>query len=359
MRESILEPPRTSAATPAAGGPLQSMPARLMAHRFSEIEMRIVLCYPVHDGHLAQISSVAPNAEVIDAGQQRIPEEIFDADIFCGHAKERPIDWEAVVAKGRLRWIQSSAAGMDHCLVPPVVGSDILVTSASGLFADQVAEQTLALLLGLLRGLPTFFRAAQRREFIRRPTGDLHNKTIGIIGFGGNGRRLAELLSPFHTRLLATDLFPINRPQYVERLVGADQQEEVFRAADILILCVPLTDTTRGMINRKSLALMKPGVVIVNVARGPVIVENALVDAIESGHVGGAGLDVTEQEPLPASSRLWEQPNVIISPHVGAQSARRYDDATQLFCNNLQRYLHNQPLVNLVDKQLGFPRPDM
>ena len=101
---------------------------------------------------------------------------------------------------------------------------------------------------------------------------------------------------------------------------------------------------------------MKPGALLINVARGPVVVEQALIDALESGHLGGAGLDVTEVEPLPLDSRLWDLPNVIITPHVGAQSKSRFDDATDLFCENLHRYLQHQPLRNLVDKQLGFPR---
>jgi D-3-phosphoglycerate dehydrogenase len=219
-----------------------------------------------------------------------------------------------------------------------------------------VAEQTLALLLGLLRSLPVFFRAAQRKEFIRRPTADLHRTTIGIIGLGGNGRRLAEVLAPFRTRILATDYFPVDRPPQVEQLLPPDQLGTLLPQCDIIILCVPLTETTRGMIDAQALAAMKPGAVLINVARGPVVVESALVDALVTGHLSGAGLDVTEVEPLPASSRLWDLPNVIITPHVGAQARTRYDDATGLFVENLGRYLRREPLVNVVDKRLGFPR---
>ncbi|MBM4088096.1 MAG: D-2-hydroxyacid dehydrogenase [Planctomycetes bacterium] len=318
--------------------------------------MRIALCYPVEDRHIRQIASVAPGAEIIDAGEERIGEEILRADVFCGHAKVHPIRWDRVVASGRLRWIQSSAAGIDHCLTAPVAESSILLTSASGVFADQVAEQTFALLLGLLRGLPVFFRAAQRKEFVRRPTADLHETTVGILGFGGNGRRLAELLAPFRTRIWATDYFPYDRPQTVERLLPPQRCADVLRASDIVVLCVPLTDQTRGMMNRQTLGAMKRGAVLINVARGPVVVEEALVEALESGHLSGAGLDVTEVEPLPPTSRLWDLPNVIITPHVGAQSRRRYDDVTNLFCDNLHRYLQGRPLRNLVDKRLGFPR---
>ena len=112
--------------------------------------MRIVLCYPVEPRHIEQIAAAAPQAELVDAGQERIAQEIHAADIFCGHAKV-PLDWDQVVRRGRLRWIQSSAAGIDHCLVPSVIASDITVTSASGVLADQVSEQATALLFGLLR----------------------------------------------------------------------------------------------------------------------------------------------------------------------------------------------------------------
>jgi D-3-phosphoglycerate dehydrogenase len=320
--------------------------------------MHIVLGYPVEQRHIDQIAAVAPKAIVTAAEQPDIPEAVMEADVFCGHAKDRPVAWDEVVAQGRLQWIQSSAAGMDHCLTPSVITSEITVTSASGLFADQVAEQTLALLFGLLRGLPVFFRAGLQREFIRRPTGDLHGMTVGIVGFGGNGRRIAETLLPFRVRIMATDMFPIKKPDYADALLPADCLEQVLEASDAVILCVPLNEQTRGMIAARQLGYLKPGATLINVARGPVVVEADLVSALQSGHLGGAGLDVTEIEPLPASSPLWDLPNVIITPHVGAQSATRYDDVTRFFGENLRRYLQGEPLQNrLADKQLGFPRP--
>jgi D-3-phosphoglycerate dehydrogenase len=237
--------------------------------------------------------------------------------------------------------------------VPEVIASDIVVTSASGLFADQVAEQTLALLLGLLRGLPTFFRAAQKKEFIRRPTLDLHGSTIGIVGLGGNGTRIAQVLRPFKTRIIATDMFP----EECDAVWPADQLGLLLAESDVVILCVPLNAQTRHMIAEKELARMKPGSLLINVARGEVVKESALVSALQSGHLGGAGLDVTEIEPLPASSPLWDLPNVLITPHVGAQSRRRADDTTSLIYDNLRRYFSGQKLFNVVDKTLGYPTP--
>lgn len=319
--------------------------------------MRIVLCYPVDKRHLEQIQAAAGDAEVVNAGQTRVNEELPSADIFCGHAKV-PVDWQRVVDGGRLKWIQSSAAGMDHCLTPPVIDSEIVVTSASGLFANQVAEQTLAILFGMIRSMPTFYQAQQKKEFIRRPTDDLHGKTVGIVGFGGNGRRLAEILAPFNIRIVATDLFPPKQPPpYVDSVWHADELPQLLRESDVTILCAPLNDQTHGMIAAEQFGHMKDGAYLVNVGRGKLVVESDLVYALESEKIAGAGLDVTEIEPLPETSPLWNMPNVIITPHVGAQSAVRVDTSTAFFCDNLSRFQSGQPLMNLVDKKLGFPIP--
>ncbi len=197
---------------------------------------QIVLCYPVEAKHIEQIAAAMPEAEIIDAGQQRIAEELFRADIFCGHAKV-PVDWDGVVRQGRLRWIQSSAAGMDHCLVPSVIESDIVVTSASGVLADQVAEHTIALVTGWCRSLPTFFVRQQKKEFIRRPTRDLTRSTVGIVGLGGDGRRLARVAQAFDTRILATDMFPVDKPDGVEALWPADRLDDLLAAVGYSSCC--------------------------------------------------------------------------------------------------------------------------
>jgi len=316
--------------------------------------MRIVLCYPAEPRHVRQIAATAPTAEVIDAGQSHVAEALLDADIFCGHAKV-PVAWDAIVRRGRLRWIQSSAAGVDHCLTELVIESDIVVSSLSGVLADQVAEHTVALITGWLRSLPAFFRAQQAKVYRRLPTRDLHHATIGIVGLGGVGRRLADILKEFKVRILATDWCPVDKPRHVEALWPPDRLGDLLAAADIVALSAPLNRFTRGMINANTLARMRPGALLVNVARGPLVVERDLVAALDAGHLGGAVLDVAEHEPLPETSRLWDFDNVMITPHVGGQSARRIDGCTDFFCQNLQNYLQGRPLVNRVDKRLGFP----
>ncbi len=317
--------------------------------------MRIVLCYPVESRHCRQIAAAAPEAQIVDAGQERIAAELFTADIFCGHAKV-PVDWDGVVRQGRLKWIQSSAAGMDHCLVPSVVASKIVVTSASGVLANQVAEHAIALITAWLRSLPVFFRAQQAKEFVRRPTRDLHHATVGIVGLGGVGRRLAQLLHPFQTRILATDLFPVDRPEGVEALWPADRLPDLLGESDVVVLSLPLNDSTRGLIDARALAKMKPTALLANMARGPLVVTDDLVAGLRTGCPAGAVMDVTDPEPLPPRSPLWEMPNAIITPHVGGQSAWRIDDMTNMFCENLRRWQAGEPLINfLADKKLGFP----
>ncbi|HEY2761069.1 MAG TPA: D-2-hydroxyacid dehydrogenase [Pirellulales bacterium] len=316
--------------------------------------MRIVLCYPVEPKHVAQIQTAAPYAQIVDAGQEHVAAELYHCDVFCGHPKV-PVDWDGIVRGDRLKWIQSSAAGLDHLLAPSVVRSEIVITSASGVLSDQVAEHTVAMVTGLLRGMPTFFRAQQAKEYIRRPTRDLHHTTVGIVGFGGVGRRVAELFAPFKTRILATDLFPIDKPAHVAELWHADRLDELLSAVDVLILSVPLTNQTRWMIDAKKLGLMKQGAVLANMARGKLVVENDLVAALESGHLFGAVMDVAAEEPLPPASKLWELPNVMITPHVAGQSKWRIDNMTDFFCANLLRYMTGKSLLNLVDKKLGFP----
>ena len=323
----------------------------------------IVTCFPLSESDANSIRTAAPdNFDVIVANQENISEEIFKARIFCGHAKV-PVDWERVVANGKLKWIQSSAAGLDHCLVPPVIESKILVSGCSGLFAPQVGEQMMSLLTGLIRRSPVFFKAQQAKQFIRRPTDNLFGKTVGIAGLGGNGQRIAQILRPMVSRILATDCFVESVKNLVDqgvvdKILPAESLEEMLPEIDILIITLPLSATNEKRIGKKQFDLLRPGAYVVNVGRGSVIETKSMVDSLSSGRLGGAGIDVVEPEPLPESSPLWGMDNVIISPHVGAQSPLRIPVTIDLFCKNISRFLEGKTLLNQVDKTLGFPRPE-
>lgn len=317
----------------------------------------IVLCFPAEERHIAQIRKVADGYQVIHASQSEIGERLFEADIFYGHAKV-PVDWPAVVEQGRLKWIQSSAAGLDHCLHHSVVESDIIVSGCSALFADQVAEQTMAILFGLIRSMPAFHSAQGNREYNRLPTDLLHGKTIGIVGFGGNGRRIASALQTFAGRIIATDCFPeFDAPEYVE-VRHNDELKSLFADSDVIIATLPLSDANEQLIGASEFAACKTGTYFVNVGRGSVVDHDALCGVLKNGKLAGAGLDVFDPEPIPKDHPIWGFPNVIITPHVGAQSPYRVDSSTRLFCENFSRYHSGETLLNLVDKRIGFPRPE-
>jgi len=323
----------------------------------------IVLCFPLQESHVAQIRKTSgDDFDVIVSSQETIGRDIFDADIFCGHAKT-PVDWAEVVKRGRLQWIQSSAAGLDHCLAPEVIQSPIVVSGCSALFSNQVAETALALLLGLTRRLPVFFRAQQDREYVRRPTDDLFGKTVAILGFGGNGQRIAQTLRPMVDRIVASDWFPESCQPHIENglvdeIFPHQQTEQMLKTADVVIVTLPLSDANEHSFGDDQFAACKPGVYFVNVGRGSVVQQDALIRSLQSGHVGAAGLDVADPEPIEPTSPLWELENVMITPHVGAQSARRIPVTVDLFCENLNRYRDGKAPLNLVDKPLGFPRPE-
>ena len=320
--------------------------------------MNLLLCYPVREHHIARVRETWPGLNLLFADQNNRDESeklLFEADYFCGHVKKM-VNWDAVVRQGRLRWIQSSAAGMDHCLVPAVVESDIIVTSASGLLADQVAEHTMALVLGWMRSLPVFFEAQKQREFVRRPTRDLTRATVGIVGFGGNGRRVAQVMAPFQVRILATDMFPEDQPAHVAELWPDNRLNDLLAESDVVLLNLPLNDTTHYLFDASRLAKMKKDALLVNMARGPIVDTDALVSALNAGSIAGAVVDVTDPEPLPKSHPLWNCPNVMITPHVGGQFRWRNDDVTDLLCENIRRFRSGEPLINLLtDKKLGFP----
>jgi D-3-phosphoglycerate dehydrogenase len=158
---------------------------------------------------------------------------------------------------------------------------------------------------------------------------------------------------------MATDYYPVEKPDYVEALFPVERTDEALFDADLVIVTLPLYERTQKFVDAGHFAAMKPGAFFVNVARGQVVDEAALIDALASGKLAGAGVDVAEVEPLPAESPLWAMPNVLITPHVGAQSARRIDDATDLFLYNFERFLRGEPILNLVDKELGFPHPSV
>lgn len=339
----------------------------------------LVVCFRqgvVEDYLIREMQDAWPEVDVINVGQKDLAAALLEADYFCGHAKV-PVDWDQIVASGRLKWIQSSAAGMDWCLVPSVIESDIEITTASGALADQVAEHTMGLLLASLRSLPAFFsdqygksqefhsqndqnvlESSKFRQFVRLPTKDLTGATVGIIGFGGVGRRLSQVLAPWKVKILATDLFPQHKPDHVAELWPPDRIDELLSQSDIIVLSLPLNQTTRYYLDEEKFRKIKPGALLANVARGPLLKTSLLIEALKSGALSAAVLDVTDPEPLPKEHELWDAPNLIITPHVAGQAAWRFEMIVKLFVENVKRRKSGQALINRLSsegKRLGFP----
>ena len=284
--------------------------------------MRIVLCYPVETQHIKQISAAFPEAEVVAAGQERIAEEILEADIFCGHAKV-PVPWDEVVRRGRLRWIQSSAAGLDHCLVPEVVASEILVSSASGVLAPQVTDHTRGPADGLFA----------------EPTGVLcRGSEAGIHPLAHPGPVRYDRRHCRHGRQRAADRPgsqgisrlrsspPIGSPTPIRATsmscILPEKLDEILPRVDSLILAAPLTSETRGMMDARRLSLMKGDAVLVNVARGPLVVEADLVDALEGRPPLGRGCGRDRGGAPPGREPVLGLSRVRSSPPTSAASGR-------------------------------------
>ena len=269
--------------------------------------MRIVLCYPVEPQHIARIQAAWPEAEIIDAGQERVADELLDADIFCGHPKV-PVPWDETVRRRRLLWIQSSAAGLDHCLVPSVVAADITVTSASGVLANQVADHTIALLAGVLRSFPTFFQRSRNANSPAAPRATCTAPASASSASAATAAASPECSNHSKPRSSPPTGSPIRSRRTSTKCCPPTPSTRSCPDIDILILAAPLTSHTRNMIDARRLRLLPHDAVLINVARGPMVVEQDLVDVLASGHLWGAGVDVTEPEPLAVESPLWTSP---------------------------------------------------
>jgi phosphoglycerate dehydrogenase-like enzyme len=284
---------------------------------------------------------------------------IADAEVYFGFGIARDAFREA----RRLRWVHSGAAGIGGSLFPEMLDSEVLLTNSAGIYAEPMADQALAMMLYFTRALDgavAGMRAREwRREAIVGPGGgvtELAGAVVGIVGYGGIGRALGRRASALGMRIwaLRRSRPAGEQPEEVERISGASGLEELLCGSDYVVLTVPETSETKGLIGERELALMPRSSVLINVARGRILDEEALAAALSAGRLRGAGLDVFREEPLPPDSPLWELDNVLITPHIGGTSQRFWDRQTELMIRNIGNYLADLPLENLVDKRLGY-----
>jgi D-2-hydroxyacid dehydrogenase (NADP+) len=255
-----------------------------------------------------------------------------------------------------LKWIQLTSAGADRLLQSGIVGTSVIVTTASGLHATPIGEYVLTVMLMFAKGAPRFLRAQLRREWARFMPSELYGKTVGIIGLGNIGGEVARLSKAFGCRVLAIRRSAVQRAsdEHADEVLPPSGLPYLLRESDYVVLATPLTAETRGMIAGPQLRMMKPTAVLVNIARGPVVVEADLVRALSEGWIAGAALDVFEREPLPPDSPLWDLENVILTPHISGGTEIYNQRAVAIFTDNIRRFLTGQPLRNVVDPSRGY-----
>jgi len=294
-------------------------------------------------------------------GATDIPGELLDligdAEVYCGFGIPR----QAFLSARRLRWIHSGAAGVGGSLFPELRDSDVLLTNSAGTYAESMAEHVLAMMFFFSRGLDVATRGRDAGRWTHaRLAGqeglvtELGGLTLGIVGYGGIGQGLARRAKALGMTVRAIRRTHGGLPPELDLLAGPEGLPDLLSGSDFVVLTIPETSETRQLIGAQELAIMRPGSVLINVARGGVIDEQALIDALTERRLRGAGLDVFAREPLPADSPLWKMENVLVTPHVGGVSPEFWARETDLIVRNIRRYLGGKGLENEVRKELGY-----
>ncbi|MCX6021658.1 MAG: D-2-hydroxyacid dehydrogenase [Chloroflexi bacterium] len=254
-----------------------------------------------------------------------------------------------------LRWVQAPTVGTDLLAASGIrARSDVTLVVAAGVNAVSVSEWALSAILALCKQTPRLMAAQRQKVWLRADLEELAGKTVGVVGLGQIGRRIAQMCKAFGTTVLGLRRSASGLVPGIDELLPPDGLNELLDRSDIVVLAAPLTAETRGMIDAAALQRMGPTAYLVNLGRGPLVDEAALIAALRAGVIAGAALDVFDQEPLPPSSPLWEMPNVFLTAHVGGLT-RQYDNrVTDLFVENLTRYLNGEPLQGAVDWERGY-----
>ena len=318
--------------------------------------MEILIYYPFTDEqidgfrHLAQSSG--NHNVVVAASEEEAVEAAPDVEVIMGGFPP-----SVCAAAPNLRWIQSFSAGMDKFLFPEIVERDeVEISNVAGLYASQGGEHAWALLLALTRQLPAAVHNMEKKQWQSGPVIEVTGGTLGIIGMGGFGMEMAKRAQGYDMTILAVDPVRTDRPDVVSELKPSTPENirELLRRSDVVMTACPLTTETYHLISTEELVLMKPTSYLINVTRGGIIDEPALIEALRTGEIAGAGLDVTEKEPLAQDSPLWDAPNLILTPHRAGASQHRPRKIYEFFLENLQRYVNGEQPRNIIDKDRGF-----
>jgi len=271
------------------------------------------------------------------------------------------LSYSMVEHASRLRWVHSTAAAVGILPLKELAAREILVTNSRGIQAAAMAEFVIGGLLVLSRRFHLMLAAQRERRWVQDElTRDVwpwsvRGRRMTIVGFGTTGQEVARRAHAFGMRVIGIRRrVEQPKPEFVDRIVGPGELDEALRGCDVLVIAAPFIAETDGLIGGERLAMLKPGAIVINVARGQIIDETALIAALEKGHLGGAVLDVFRHEPLDPASVLWSMPNVIISPHVSGVRPDHWDEVIDLFAENLRRFQRGDPLLNPVNVRAGY-----
>jgi phosphoglycerate dehydrogenase-like enzyme len=317
--------------------------------------IKIVCAEKLTPAEVEQIRSAGKNIALrMLSDRSELKNHAADAEVILG-----VVDRETMMAAKNLKWVQTWAAGVES-LPKELMEHQCALTNMQRVFAPVIAETAIGLLLSLTRGLtqdsiPAFKERKWKRGEPGAPLIDLYKKTIGIVGMGGIGSETARRLHyGFDMRVLATDAKPMPKPDFVAELREPGWLIEMVPQVDVLMSAAPLTNVTRQMFNESVFRKMKPAAYFINVSRGGLVDQNALVRALKEKWIAGAGLDVATPEPLPPENPLWDCPNLVITPHNSGNAPIRQLRLVSLVAENVRRYSNGLPLLNVVDKARGY-----
>jgi len=305
------------------------------------------------DALKSRVREVAPGARIVEAQTaEEAAAAAADAQVVAGTGR---LFGGGLVANARsLRWVRAMSAGVEH-FCPHLEGvEDVVLTNARGAHPLPIAEHFLGMLFALTHRLPEFLAQQARREWKRLELVEVRGMTLLVLGLGNLGREIAAAARGVGLRVAGYDPYLAFAAAVVDRLYQAGELTQALGDADLVACSVPLTPASRGMLGSAQFSAMRAGAYFFNLSRGGVVDEPALVEALRSGHLAGAGLDVFAAEPLPQDSPLWEMPNVIVTPHVAAASPQTGQRTEDVFVRNLGRFVKGQPLLNVVDVKRGF-----
>jgi len=314
---------------------------------------------------LKRIALAGPGINVIDGSEIAFAEYYGDESArskFDAMLAETEVIYGLILPKDilerapRLKWLQTMSAGVDRFARMEIWNSPVIITGVSGMHATPIGEFAMEFMLMFAKRAPDCFRMQQKHEWGRYMPTVLRGKTVGVVGLGSIGKEIARLSKAFGMRVIATrrSVKKPTKARHVDMLLPAGQLHKLMSESDYVVVATPLTHETRGLIGEKELRAMKPSAYIINIARGGIIDEEALIHALEEKRIAGAGLDVVATEPLPPDSPLWDFENVIISPHVAGGMEDYMEQATGIFCENIKRYLNEEKLINVIDRKKGY-----